>query len=121
ISWVSRGTCLGAVLLGGGSWGCGTKAEGVEGCRKLELARCQSAKTCELIDDVDACERFVTDNCLHGFKADQTPGEVELQACVRTLEAAASCAKKSGLDSAPDACSNEDVAKANAKTVCELV
>jgi len=72
---------------------CGDDAVGVDACRRIETARCQLAGACGQIDDVPACERFYRDDCLHGFGV-ELPGDSEIDACTRTLELAAECARE---------------------------
>jgi hypothetical protein len=71
--------------------GCGTSAVGVDDCRDIETARCRASKICGTVDDVDACERYVRDHCLHGL-AGKAPGGTAVAACVNVIEAAARCA-----------------------------
>lgn len=83
---------------------CGTKAEGVEECRRIELARCQAAEPCGLLrtapfTDVPSCERFYRDQCLHGIQNGVLPGGPEVDACVATIQRAGECAVKSGKNS----------------------
>lgn len=78
--------------------GCGTKAVGVEDCRDIEQARCQTGSSCPdangapLIEDVAACQRYYRDHCLHGL-AVKPPGGATVSACVQIIEAAGRCAK----------------------------
>lgn len=76
---------------------CGTNPVGVESCRKIEQARCESAPACgidlgtpvhrgdtpELA--VAACIRYYDDACLHGLEAPEDPGSVKTQACVDAI------------------------------------
>lgn len=71
--------------------GCGTSAVGVGECRDIEQARCRAGKSCGLIDDVEACERYYRDHCLHGL-AVKPPGGGSVSECVRVIEAAGQCA-----------------------------
>jgi hypothetical protein len=91
---------LGALLgLSIAGWavaaGCGTGAVDVEGCRRIEEARCHQAPTCNLPIEppyfttdgtVDACVRFYDDACLHGLAVND-PGAAALNACVAAIEA----------------------------------
>lgn len=72
--------------------GCGTGAVGVSECRNIEQARCRAAKPCGLIDDVDSCERFYRDHCLHGL-ATKPPADAAVTACISVIEAAGRCAE----------------------------
>lgn len=81
---------------------CGTDAKGVNDCRSIEKARCRAAANCGVISDVDACQRFYRDQCLHGLPIDP-PGKVAVSECVAAIESAGECAK-TGADDA-GACS----------------
>ncbi len=76
---------------------CGTDPVGVEACRQIERARCESAFGCG-IDlakpvhrgstpslDVGACKRYYEDACLHGLVAREDPGAVKVQDCVNAI------------------------------------
>ena len=67
--------------------GCGTDAKDVDECRDIEQARCEAAKPCGLVDDVDACKRFYRDHCLHGMVV-ESPGRAQIDACVATIREA---------------------------------
>jgi hypothetical protein len=73
--------------------GCGTTAVGVDDCRDIEQARCRAGKSCGIVDDVAACERYYRDHCLHGL-AGKPPGASAVGACVQTIEAAGRCASE---------------------------
>lgn len=100
---------------------CGTQASGIEECRQIENARCQSAAQCGLIDDVAACERYVRDQCLHGIPDDLGPSNSEVTACVEAIEDVGSCAKRLGDKADPSNCSQDSVNSATASRVCQLV
>jgi hypothetical protein len=71
---------------------CGTDASGIEGCRKIEEARCRRAQSCGVDlehivhvgtspeDAVEGCIRYYREACLHGFVV-QDPGPVAVQSC----------------------------------------
>jgi hypothetical protein len=89
--------CLSA-LAGFGlasSPGCGTDAKGVEDCRDIERARCSAAASCGFVTDVEACQRFYRDHCLHGMAA-LPPSPTAVDQCVETINAAGSCASVQG-------------------------
>lgn len=89
-SWIGRGfwaSVLGATIAGG----CGSSAEGIETCRRIERARCRAAAACGLIEDAVACERFYRDQCLHGVAAD-VPTRPVVETCVEAIDAARECA-----------------------------
>src|SRR5947207_3379035 len=77
--------------------GCGTDAQGVDDCREIEQTRCVAAKNCGLFSDVEACQRFYRDQCLHGLPV-PPPGSVKLKACVDVIRAAGVCAQSQGVD-----------------------
>jgi hypothetical protein len=74
---------------------CSSDAVGIDGCRKIEEARCVRATECGLDlskpvhegktpeADVKACVRFYRDACLHGMPSD--PGVRETDACVSAI------------------------------------
>lgn len=70
---------------------CGTDAEGVDDCRDIEQARCAAAAHCAVIDDVEGCQRFYRDQCLHGL-AVASPGGPAVKACVAAIDDAGVCA-----------------------------
>src|ERR1700709_2144757 len=70
--------------------GCGTDAKGVDDCREIEEARCAAAKNCGIVDDVDECQRFYRDQCLHGLTV-ASPGPVLVKACVTVINEAGTC------------------------------
>jgi hypothetical protein len=109
---------------------CDTGAKGVEDCRHIERARCSAARYCdvgiETSDDVAACQRFVRDNCLHGFAVDDTSSSAELQACVDAIEAAGTCAQKgdgehTGVDAIAQSCGGTLSTVGYTRTACEVV
>lgn len=91
----SVATALGAVILAAPA--CGTDPVGVDECRKIEKARCESAQACGInlselkhadstsATDVGACERYYDDACLHGLALSKDPGTVVVDACVNAI------------------------------------
>jgi hypothetical protein len=71
--------------------GCSTNAVGIDDCREIEEARCKAGKPCGLIDDVDACQRYYRDHCLHGVSG-KDPSGSQVSACVKVIDAAGKCA-----------------------------
>lgn len=71
---------------------CGTDAQGVETCRKIETARCQAAPGCNVnlaspphpSGDVQGCIDFYHDACLHGLEVND-PGGPSADACVKQI------------------------------------
>jgi hypothetical protein len=76
--------------------GCNTEPINSDGCRAIETARCQAAKSCPAmsITDVDACERFYRDQCLHGLASASDPGQPSIDQCVRNVNIAGKCASQ---------------------------
>ena len=72
--------------------GCGTSAVGIDECRDIEQARCAAGKPCGIVEDVDACERYARDHCLHGLAA-TPPAGASVASCVDVIKAAGACAK----------------------------
>jgi hypothetical protein len=101
--------------------GCGTDAKGVDDCRDIEEARCTAAKNCGIVEDVDACQRFYRDQCLHGL-AVSPPSSSGLKACVATIKNAGACAMNDAGDTTLSACEPApSVSAPQAKTACDLV
>jgi hypothetical protein len=105
--------------------GCGTDAKGVEDCREIERARCSAAAACGIVTDVEACQRFYRDHCLHGM-ATLPPSPTAIDECVGTINSAGSCvsAGEQGKLTPLSACVNENGALNAAPDVmyaCELV
>lgn len=74
---------------------CGTDAVGVEDCRAIEEARCAAGHACGVVADVEDCQRFYHDQCLHGL-AVRSPGRSAVEDCVAAVEAAGECARSGG-------------------------
>jgi hypothetical protein len=101
------------------SAGCGTDAKGVDDCRDIEQARCTAAKSCGIVSDVDKCERFYRDQCLHGLPVSE-PGSAKVKACVATIRAAGVCAT-SGVETTLADCPDVTLDAPGVQTACELV
>src|SRR4051812_12914617 len=103
---------------------CGTNAVGVDDCRDIEQARCRAGKTCGIVDDVPACERFYRDHCLHGL-ATKPPAGASAAACVQVIEAAGRCAANGadGPKTKLTECPDEEVTAPHLdlETACEVV
>jgi uncharacterized membrane protein YgcG len=99
--------------------GCGTDAKGVDDCRDIEEARCTAAAACGTVSDVNQCQLFYRDQCLHGL-AVSSPGSVTVNACVATIRAAGVCAGQ-GKDTAPSDCATAPSKATTASTTCEIV
>jgi len=72
--------------------GCGTTAIGIDDCRDIEHARCEAAKSCGIVTDVEACQLYYRDHCLHGLPAKLEAGD-SVSACVEVIQAAGQCAQ----------------------------
>jgi hypothetical protein len=87
--------------------GCGADPVGVDDCRKIENARCEAASHCSnrfSITDVDACQRFYRNQCLHGLYTGQSPAAGQVAACVRVIQTAGACAAQNSPTAALAAC-----------------
>ncbi len=106
-------------MMGGG---CGTAAVGIDVCRDIETARCEAAQYCGRIDDVEACQRYYRDACLHGLgEGVEAPTRDVVDACVRTIEKAGQCAKGDRRALLED-CEQEVTADSRgAETACQIV
>lgn len=97
---------------------CGTDAVGVSECREVERARCAAAVSCGY-PDVDECQRFYRDHCLHGVALDSV-NTVDVQNCVLQLESAGRCAAAQP-GSAPSACEVPIPTQSEVANVCDVV
>lgn len=89
LSGVASFAVLFALVSGAG---CGTDAKAIDECRDIEQARCEAAKPCGLVEDVDECQRFYRDHCLHGMVV-ESPGQNQVDRCVSTIKKAGACAE----------------------------
>lgn len=100
--------------------GCGTSAMGVDDCRDIQTARCRAGKSCGIIDDVPACERYYRDHCLHGLAA-TPPSGASVAACVNLIDLAGRCAAADPENTLAD-CDDAITDSLSTRTaVCELV
>ncbi|MEO8184556.1 MAG: hypothetical protein ABI895_37580 [Deltaproteobacteria bacterium] len=97
---------------------CGTDAVGVSECREIEQARCAAAVSCGFAD-VDECQRFYRDHCLHGVAID-TVTQVDVDTCVAQIENAGRCAAAQP-DLAPAACEVPIATQTEVAKVCDVV
>jgi hypothetical protein len=101
--------------------GCGTDAQGISDCRSIERERCVAAANCgdsrggKVVDDVDSCQRFYRDQCLHGTTT-ASPGAPQVDACVRAIRAAGECAAAT-----PDTQESLCVAPINPGNACDAI
>jgi hypothetical protein len=97
---------------------CGTDAVGVAECREIESARCAAAASCGFAD-VEQCQRFYRDHCLHGVALEEV-NEVQVDACVTELERAGRCATDAP-GSAPAGCPEPVQTESEVTDVCTLI
>jgi hypothetical protein len=109
------------LVLNLGSAACGTDAVGVSECRRIESARCEAAVKCGSVEDLDQCNRYFEDHCLHGLAIGEAPRAKVVTECVSTIQAAGTCAKKYGAKTAPDDCDSNRVKESDARQICDLV
>lgn len=102
-----------------GATGCGTEAQGIDACRDIEQARCGAAKSCGLIDDVEACKRFYRDQCLHGLSV-KSPGALQVNDCVATIRSAGLCAAQDQ-GARLSQCDAPLSSRVGDETACELI
>jgi hypothetical protein len=102
--------------------GCGTDAKGVEDCREIERARCGAAAACGIVTDVEACQRFYRDHCLHGMTT-FPPSPAAVDDCVETINSAGSCASSLGREATLAECPDQNgVLDATGVTLaCDIV
>ncbi len=123
------GFALGLAFLGGAAGlapGCGTEAQGIEACRKVEEERCRQAPACgdlaiTTADDVQACVRFYRDQCLHGLVT-ADPGAPVVDRCVRAIQAAGTCALDTAKRDDISTCDPAIATKgSDAKRPCDII
>ena len=100
--------------------GCGTDAKGVDDCRDIEQARCAAAKNCGIVEDVEECQRFYRDQCLHGL-AVALPASGKVTACVQTINQAGMCALGDAGTELRDCMGEVTGSAPGAKKACDLV
>lgn len=103
---------------------CDTDAKGIDDCRDMENARCVAAQSCDYGVDSEAklevCRRFARDNCLHGLSTGVEPKRGEVDGCLRVIQGAGECARKTGGDTSSIDCA--DIGETQREvTVCEVV
>ena len=108
-------SALGAFALVS-SPGCGTDAKGIEDCRDIEHARCAAAAPCGIVSDVDECQRFYRDHCLHGLPL-APPQRALVDQCVSDIEKLGACVTADHEAKARDC----DVATSGVSRACEAV
>jgi hypothetical protein len=99
--------------------GCGTDAVGVAECRAFERVRCEAAAACGY-PNVDECQRYERDHCLHGVALD-TVSAIEFDACAQDVDRAGRCAAAQGANTVASACNEAVVTAAPSSTACEVV
>jgi uncharacterized membrane protein YgcG len=100
--------------------GCSTDAVGVDECRQIEHARCEAASHCGIVDDVESCQRFYRDHCLHGL-AVESPGAIVLESCVGVIQRAGECARDHGQEAPLEECGEVSDDVGDAEVACDLV
>jgi len=101
--------------------GCGTDARGITDCRDIERARCSAAAPCGIVTDVEECQRFYRDHCLHGLAVAPPPPD-EVNACIQAITTAGDCARTEGKDASIAECPNGDRLRGgSAMTACDVV
>lgn len=111
-------SALAAFLLTSAT-GCGTDAKGIEDCRDIEIERCEAARHCGILTDVDECKRFYRDHCLHGLAVEPPPRNL-VDECVGMIERAGACVLANG-DAELAACPEISRETILADTACDLV
>jgi hypothetical protein len=107
---------------------CGTDAVGVDDCRDIEQARCRASAWCldangtPIVDDVDACERYYRDHCLHGLAVKPAAG-ASVATCVQVIEAAGRCAERDPASTLTDCNATEAVTEPHPgfRLACDVV
>lgn len=107
---------LGCVLLAAG---CGTDAVGTSECRAFERVRCRAAVACGY-PDVEECERYQRDQCLHGVALESVTVN-ELDACAEDVARAGRCAGARGAATAAGSCNEPVLASPASSTACDVV
>jgi hypothetical protein len=110
---LAMGVCLGWLAAS-----CGTDAVGISECREVERARCAAAVSCGY-PDVEECQRFYRDHCLHGVALDSVD-TVDVANCVQQIESAGSCAAAQP-DSPPSGCQVPIPTRSEVANVCDVV
>lgn len=102
--------------------GCTTEAVGIEACRDIETARCEAAQYCGRIEDVEGCQRFYRDHCLHGLaEGVEAPPDDVVADCVATIEKAGECAKTDRFASLDDCIPQVSRDPRGATRACHIV
>lgn len=75
---------------------CDNGATGVDACRSIELERCQLVVGCpgspvEDDTDIEYCQVFYRDECMHGMPDGLDPDQGTVEACLEALRAARAC------------------------------
>jgi hypothetical protein len=118
-----------ALAVGVALGACNTGAVAVSECREIESARCEASRTCGTVEDVEACERFYRDQCLHGISGPEAPTAEAQSSCVEAIQKAGACAEQDPEQSLSACLAGEDAGAAGAPSaddetqasVCEFV
>jgi hypothetical protein len=118
---------LTATFASGLAGGCVSGAVAIAECREIESARCEASVPCGVIEDVDECQRFYRDQCLHGILGPKAPTAQEQDACVAAITGAGQCAEEDP-DGPLDRCAPEGAGGLGGQgsltedsTVCEFL
>ena len=103
----------------GGIFGCDTDAIGVSECRQIEASRCSAATACGFADEA-SCLSYYQGHCLHGLAVEVVDAS-DVEDCVSDIEAAGTCARDQGPETAPSSCSAAVVIVGREVAVCDLV
>jgi hypothetical protein len=98
---------------------CGTDGVGVAECRAFEAVRCEAAAACGY-PNVEECQRYERDHCLHGVALD-TISTIEFDNCAQEVARAGRCAAAQGANTAANVCNEAVATAAPAPTACEVV
>jgi hypothetical protein len=101
----------------GSEAGCGTEPVSVDGCRRIEEARCDAAVSCPSLGVKDAaeCKRFYRDQCLHGLAVADDPGGPVIEQCVEQIRLTGLCA------ASDPSCTALPATEPTAASACEIV
>jgi hypothetical protein len=109
-----------AAFLLTSSSGCGTDAKGIDDCRDIERARCQAAAPCGIVTDVEECQRYYRDHCLHGLAVESPPRNL-VDECVGMINRAGTCVTNLGADPPLSECPGVTRHSVLTPTVCDLI
>jgi len=115
VTLMRAGGLASVLLLAGSLLGaCNTAAVGIEECREIEAARCEASVPCGILtaDEVQECQRFYEDQCLHGIAGPKEPTADQQIRCVDLIEASGEAAKM-----AQESMNNDDLSVSDFEAV----